>query len=114
MSRLVNLLVGSITRAAGAMVVGQPQILGHLLELLGVDLRHPGLPALAVGDVVGLGVLAGGRRTVVAAHLAALGRAVAQYCAAVDETGQGLPGDAGVVGRLSAAASSVASPSEKM
>gem|GEM_PF-6920314 len=36
-----------IPRAAGAVVVGQPQILGHLLELVGVDLRHPGLPAPA-------------------------------------------------------------------
>ena len=86
------------------MVVGQPHLLGHLLELIGVDLRHPWLPALAVGDVVGLGVLAGGRRAVVAAHLAALGRAVAQHCAAVDQAVQGLPGDAGVVGHLCAAA----------
>ena len=49
-----------VARATSTVVVGQPHVGGHALELVGVDLRHPGLPTLAVGDVVGLGVLTGG------------------------------------------------------
>ena len=87
-----------VVAAAGALEVGHSQAGGHVLELGGIGLGDRGLAGALVHDVLRVRTGVGGLPDLELAHLAAVGRPVAENGTTIDHRAQLVPRQPGRAG----------------